>query len=93
MNNEAELKRLEAENEALRQDLRDAQRGWQDAVAEVHEMDRLMEIANSVRDQMLDAIKAAEAVLTQQKWLDYTTDPESVALAKLRAAIDKAGDA
>jgi len=78
---------------ALRQDLTDARNGWEAATSEVHELYRLQGLANEVREQLLDAAKAAEAVLTQQKWLDYTTDPESVALAKLRAAIANAGAA
>lgn len=37
--------------------------------------------------QLLDAARAAEAVLGRQKWLEGSTDPEAVALSKLRAAI------
>ena len=77
----------------LRQDLTDARNGWEAATSEVHELYRLQGLANEVGEQLLDAAKAAEAVLTQQKWLDYTTAPESVALAKLRAAIAAAGAA
>lgn len=39
---------------------------------------------------LLDAARAAEAVLGRQKWLAGSTDPEAVALFKLRAAIAKA---
>jgi len=77
----------------LLQDLSDARRGWENTADEVREGDRRLELANERIDLLLDAAKAAEAVLTQQKWLDYTTDPESVALAKLRAAIATAGAA
>lgn len=42
---------------------------------------------------LLDAALAAEAVLAKQKWLENSTDPESVALCKLRAAIARAGAA
>ncbi|THF61428.1 hypothetical protein E6C76_20315 [Pseudothauera nasutitermitis] len=37
--------------------------------------------------QLLDAARAAEAVLGRQGWLASSTDPEAVALSKLRAAI------
>lgn len=37
--------------------------------------------------QLLDAARAAEAVLARQGWLASSTDPEAVALGKLRAAI------
>lgn len=40
--------------------------------------------------QLLDAARATEAVLGRQKWLAGSTDPEAVALFKLRAAIAKA---
>ncbi|GAB1424268.1 hypothetical protein MASR2M16_15020 [Thauera terpenica] len=39
---------------------------------------------------LFDAARAAEAVLGKQKWLAGSTDPEAVALAKLRAAIAEA---
>lgn len=39
---------------------------------------------------LLEAAQAAEAVLGRQKWLPGSTDPEAVALFKLRAAIAKA---
>lgn len=84
---------LLADNATLREDLSDARNGWEAAVDDVHEMNRVMGRADELREQMLDAIKAAEAVFTKQKWLDYTTDPESIALAKLRAAIAAAGAA
>lgn len=37
--------------------------------------------------QLLDAARAAEAVLARQGWLASSTDPEAVAIGKLRAAI------
>lgn len=40
--------------------------------------------------QLLDATRAAEAVLGRQKWIEGSTDPEAVALSKLRDAIAKA---
>jgi hypothetical protein len=40
--------------------------------------------------ELLEAAHAAEAVLGKQKWLEGSTDPEAVALYKLRAAIAKA---
>jgi hypothetical protein len=40
--------------------------------------------------QLLDATRAAEAVLGRQKWIEGSTDPEAVALSKLRDAIVKA---
>ncbi|MBX9612452.1 MAG: hypothetical protein K2X51_12595 [Burkholderiales bacterium] len=40
--------------------------------------------------ELLDAAQAAAAVLGRQKWLDGSTDPEAVALFKLRDAIAKA---
>lgn len=40
---------------------------------------------------LFDAAKAAEAVLAKQKCFEASTDPEAVALFKLRAAIAKAG--
>lgn len=40
--------------------------------------------------ELLEAAQAAEAVLGRQKWLVGSTDPEAVALFKLRAAIAKA---
>lgn len=40
--------------------------------------------------QLLDAARAAEAVLGRQKWIEGSTDPEAVALFNLRAAIAKA---
>jgi len=39
---------------------------------------------------LVDAAMAAEAVLAKDKWLKGSTDPEAVALFKLRAAIAKA---
>lgn len=39
---------------------------------------------------LLDAARAAEVIFTRQKWRTDSTDPESVALSKLRAAIAKA---
>lgn len=39
---------------------------------------------------LLDAARAAEAVFATQKWLEASTDPEAIALFKLRAAIAKA---
>lgn len=39
---------------------------------------------------LLEAARAAEAVLGRQKWLAGSTDPEAIALFKLRAAIAKA---
>lgn len=36
---------------------------------------------------LLDAARAAEVVLGRQKWIEGSTDPEAVALVKLRAAI------
>lgn len=41
--------------------------------------------------ELLEAARAAEAVLGRQKWCSGSTDPEAVALSKLRAAIAKAG--
>ena len=38
---------------------------------------------------LLDAAQAAEAVLGRQKWREGSTDPEAVALFKLRGAIAK----
>lgn len=40
--------------------------------------------------QLLDAARAAEAILGRQKWVEGSTDPEAVALFKLRAAVAKA---
>lgn len=40
--------------------------------------------------QLLDAARAAEAVLGRQKWIAASTDPEAVALFKLQDAIAKA---
>lgn len=40
--------------------------------------------------ELLEAAKAAESVLGKQKWLEGSTDPEAVALYKLRAAIANA---
>lgn len=40
--------------------------------------------------QLLDAARAAEAVLARHGWLASSTDPEAVALGKLRAAITTA---
>lgn len=40
--------------------------------------------------ELLEAAQAAEAVLGRQKWLVGSTDPEAIALFKLRAAIAKA---
>lgn len=39
------------------------------------------------RDELLSAARAAETVLAKQKWLPGSTDPEVIALARLRAAI------
>lgn len=39
---------------------------------------------------LVDAAMAAEAVLANGKWLETSTDPEAVALFKLRAALAKA---
>jgi hypothetical protein len=39
---------------------------------------------------LLDAAQAAEAVLARGRWIEGSTDPEAIALAKLRAAIAKA---
>lgn len=39
---------------------------------------------------LLDAAMAAEAVLAKGLWIEGSSDPESIALWKLRAAIEKA---
>jgi len=39
---------------------------------------------------LVDAAKAAESVLAKGHWLESSTDPEAVALFKLRSAIAKA---
>lgn len=41
-------------------------------------------------DNLLDAAQAAEAVLARGRWIEGSTDPEAVALWKLRAAIGHA---
>ncbi|QJD98643.1 hypothetical protein HH212_00125 [Massilia forsythiae] len=60
MSNTEELQRLQAENAALRQDLKDARGNWESAVGDVHEMDELLKSANAEREQLLDAAKAAK---------------------------------
>lgn len=47
----------------------------------------------NTHDDLVAAAKAAEAILTKQKWLEGSTDPEAIALTKLRAALTKAGAA
>lgn len=93
MSNTEELQRLQAENAALRQDLSDARRNWEDTVSEVHDMHRLDGLSTEVREQLIDAAKAAEAVLSSQKQSRSTVVPASIALAKLRAALVVAGAA
>lgn len=39
---------------------------------------------------LLAAATAAEAVLSRGRWVEGSTDPEAVALCKLRAALSKA---
>lgn len=41
--------------------------------------------------ELLDAAQAAEAILARGRWVEGSTDPEAVALWKLRAALNKAG--
>jgi hypothetical protein len=40
--------------------------------------------------ELFDAAAAAEAVLSRGRWIEGSTDPEAVALWKLRAALAKA---
>lgn len=42
---------------------------------------------------LLEAARAAEATLSRGGWVEGSTDPEAVALFKLRAAIAKATEA
>ena len=46
-----------------------------------------------VVDALLGAAKAAEAVFSKQGWIEGSSDPEAVALTKLRSALAKAGAA
>lgn len=47
---------------------------------------RLVLMAPEQTEALLEAARAAESILAQQKWIDETA-PEAIALAKLRAAI------
>jgi hypothetical protein len=51
--------------------------------------DKANRVLIAASPDLLDAARAAEAVLGLQKWLAGSTDPEAVALYKLRAAIAK----
>ncbi|CAG4887824.1 hypothetical protein [Paraburkholderia saeva] len=46
--------------------------------------------AVAARADLLEAANAAEAVLARGRWIEGSTDPEAVALFKLRTAIAKA---
>lgn len=39
----------------------------------------------------LETAQAAESILARGRWIEGSTDPEAVALWKLRAALNKAG--
>lgn len=56
---------------------------WRTTIAESDSNKALIAAA----PQLLDAARAAAAVFSRQKWRADSTDPEAVALAKLRAAI------
>lgn len=58
------------------------------AIAECESEDDARAVA--ALPEFVDAAIAAEAVLARGRWIEGSTDPEAVALHKLRAALAKA---
>lgn len=75
------------------------QTSYGDLVIDAEDAPRFVALARETLQQqtaaalaasLLDAAQAAEAVLARGRWIEGSTDPEAVALWKLRAAIAQA---